>query len=80
MADRINNHLDALEKIQESIKDDAEAILREFDLTRFYKNPEKYITQIADAFLADHIEDLIQAGVEGKRFADEILANTEGIK
>jgi len=77
MPNRINKHLDAVEKIQESIRDDADAILREFDLDRFFADGEKYLVEIADAFLDDHLPELIAAAKEGERFGLEILDNLE---
>lgn len=77
MAELINKHIDKIDAIQEAIQDDADAILREFDLDRFFKNPEKYLEEIADAFLDDHLPELIQAAQEGERFGLEILDNLE---
>ena len=73
MAQLVVNYIEKLSSIEDVIKENADNILEAIDLDELLKDPEGYLLALSDAFLKEHIDEIEQAGKEGKRFADKIL-------
>ena len=67
------DYIEKLSSIEDVIKENADNILDAIDLDELLKDPEGYLLALGDAFLKEHIDEIKQAGKEGRRFADKIL-------
>lgn len=73
MARLVLDYIDKLDKIEQVIKDNADNILSSIDLDELLKDPEKYLLALGDAFLNEHIDEIEQSSIEGKKFASKII-------
>ena len=75
MAQLVRKHIENLDNLEETIKEDADKILEAINIDDFLKDPESYLLLLGDAFLKEHIDEIENAHKEGKRFAKEIIEN-----
>lgn len=76
MAQLVHNYLDSIDDLQQQIIDDADLILKAINLDDLLQNPETYLTQLGQAFLEEHIDEIKQGAKEGKKFAQNVLKNS----
>jgi len=73
LAKLVFNFIDTIDKLDDNIEEDAENILKAIDIDDLLKDPEGYLLQLSDKFLQNHVQEIAQAKIEGKKFANQIL-------
>ena len=70
----LNNHLDKLDKLSDSVEEDAiESLLQIIDIDELLKDPEGYFLELSDAFINRHIKKIEKAAELGTKHARQMI-------
>ena len=73
MAQLVHNYLDEIDGLQQQIIDDSELILDAINIDDLLQDPEGYLIGLGEAFLNEHLDEIKQGAIEGKKFAENVL-------
>lgn len=76
MAELIHQLQDRIDQINEEIENDAELILKQIDLDELLKDPNGYLSALAQAFMEQHIDEIQEGANAGARYAEKVLTNS----
>ena len=69
----VHNYLDEIDGLQQQIIDDSELILDAINIDDLLQDPEGYLIGLGEAFLNEHLDEIKQGAIEGKKFAENVL-------
>jgi len=68
-----HNLQDKIDLINDSVEDDSDLILEQFNFEEFWKNPRVYLEQLSNDFIEQHIDEIQDGANAGAKFAIDVM-------